>query len=137
MGTILLVESLDIMRDAMARTLVRADFEVLQASSGPSALALLEAYPQDVDLLVTEVVLGSEMSGVDLSFLVKEDRPRIRVLYVSAKRTSGMSDLFLAKPFGLDEFTRRVGKVLNRRARERRSLAQPGTEVQPSERRQG
>ncbi len=85
--TILLVEDNDLVRahtDSMLRGL---GYEVLTAADGPDALALLrsrllgEGTPPD--LLLTDVVLPSGMSGRDLADAAARMLPGMRVLFTS------------------------------------------------------
>jgi CheY-like chemotaxis protein len=79
-NAILLVED-DALRRPIARRLRRAGYEVLDACSGPDALATLEAVPRPVDLLVTDLIMP-RMSGRDLAQRLRERFPALRVLLV-------------------------------------------------------
>src|SRR5207249_2810485 len=79
-NAILLMED-DALRRPIARRLRRAGYEVLDACSGPDALATLEAVPRPVDLLVTDLIMP-RMSGRDLAQRLRERFPALRVLLV-------------------------------------------------------
>jgi DNA-binding NtrC family response regulator len=120
MRTVLVVEPVDIIRHSLVQALVRAGFGALQTNSGPNALAILDSYPDPVHLLVTEVVIDEQMNGVDLAAKVQSLRPDTIVLYLTAKPPILKEELFLAKPFTVEEFIVRVGKLLDRRVADRR-----------------
>jgi CheY-like chemotaxis protein len=116
---ILLVEDEDAVREMAARTLLDAGFRVLQAESGARALAGLEAAPDQVALLLTDVVMPG-MDGRELATRVARLRPDIPVLYTSGYTDSeilrrGLLDpgaAFLAKPFTTEALVRAVRQRL-------------------------
>lgn len=61
-ATILVVDDEDGVRGLIHRILTRAGFEVVMASSGPEAIALMEGYEGHVDLLLVDVIMP-RMSG--------------------------------------------------------------------------
>jgi two-component system, cell cycle sensor histidine kinase and response regulator CckA len=85
------------------------------------ALALAEAHPGPIDLVVTDVIMP-RMSGPDLAARLRARQPGIRVLYVSgytADQLQAQADLgreatLLAKPFASDGLLRKVREVLDR-----------------------
>ncbi|MBM4133602.1 MAG: response regulator [Nitrospira sp.] len=118
--TVLVVED-----DAVVRTLIRKVIEqhgytVLDAVSGPAALALAEQEPGVIDLLVTDVVMP-EMSGPDLVAQLTAVRPSLKVLYLTgyaeaatASRTpDGRDTLLLQKPFTPEELALKVREALD------------------------
>jgi CheY-like chemotaxis protein len=118
--TVLVVED-----DAVVRTLIRKVIEqygyhVLDAFSGPDALALLEQEPSPVHLLVTDVVMP-EMSGPDLVARLTADRPGLKVLYLTGyadtatmnRAAAGQEHLLLQKPFMPEELALKVREALD------------------------
>ncbi len=118
-GTILLVEDEDGVRVFGARALRGKGYTVLEASSGEAALAVLESYGGDVDLLITDVVMP-QMDGATLVTNVRKDRPGLKVIFMSgyaedAFRKSLDSTVainFLPKPFSLAQLAQRVKDTL-------------------------
>ena len=51
----------------------------LVASDGADALRIVESYPDDIDLLVTDVTMA-EMDGFTLAAQVAAERPNIKIL---------------------------------------------------------
>ncbi|TAJ09325.1 MAG: response regulator [Nitrospirae bacterium] len=118
--TVLVVED-----DAVVRTLIRKVIEqhgytVLDAVSGPAALALAEQEPGAIHLLVTDVVMP-EMSGPDLVTQLTAVRPGLKALYLTgyaevatANRTpAGRDTLLLQKPFTPEELALKVREALD------------------------
>jgi signal transduction histidine kinase len=81
--TILLVED-----DASVRSLVREMLEhfkyrVIDEPSGDDALERWPAIRDEVDLLLSDVVMPGQHSGLDLARKLLEDRPDLKVIYSS------------------------------------------------------
>jgi CheY-like chemotaxis protein len=77
-------------------------YNVMSAGSGEEALQLSRGYAGEIDLLLSDFQMP-RMSGVDLATEITIDRPKIKVLLMSAF-PAGMLVLnegwhFLAKPF--------------------------------------
>lgn len=70
----------------MLRHLLLKDgcFQVVTASDAGDALALSSAYEGDIDILVTDIDMGA-MNGIELYRRIKEQRPNVRVLFISGK----------------------------------------------------
>ena len=104
--TILLVDDDGTVRATMRRALLQAGFDVLDAAGGAEALVVSETHPEDIDLLLTDVVMA-DVSGRELARRLRALRPKLRVLYISGysadaiKRDGGLgaSEAFLQKPF--------------------------------------
>ncbi len=102
-GRILLVEDEPGLRDIARRVLVRAGFQVMTAAEPGEALTIAEAMPEQIDLLLTDVVMPG-MRGPELAALLQTSRPGMRVLLVSGYAEEIVeghrADVpFLAKPF--------------------------------------
>jgi signal transduction histidine kinase/ActR/RegA family two-component response regulator len=69
-------------RQLLARILSTRGYMVLEAQDGAAALALLDALPEPVDLLITDVVMPV-MNGVKLVEEAHARWPRMRLLFVS------------------------------------------------------
>jgi signal transduction histidine kinase/CheY-like chemotaxis protein len=82
-ATILLVEDDDSVREMIAWILRRTGHRVLPAASPAEAMALFGMYRQEIDVLVTDVVMP-QMSGTVLAGQLLVERPTLAVLYVTA-----------------------------------------------------
>lgn len=106
--TILLVEDETPVRVLARRVLERAGYRVIDADSGPAALAAWREHSTAIDMLLTDMVMPQGITGRELAERLVAERPDLPVLY-----TSGYSDeivgidsplrrkaVFLPKPYG-------------------------------------
>ncbi|MEK6631295.1 MAG: response regulator, partial [Acidobacteriota bacterium] len=93
---------------------------VLTASNGGEALLWWERHDGPVHMMLTDVVMPG-IGGRELAARMAEARPDIKVLYMSgytddAMLRHGVVDStvhFIAKPYSIQELTRKVREVLN------------------------
>ena len=109
--TVLLVEDNLTIRKLVCQILRWKNFEVLDAGSGDEALALLEASPHAVDLILTDVDLPG-MSGTDLVGRLQPMQPQARVLYMSGENQPIPDAHYLEKPFTPDRLLASVQEAL-------------------------
>jgi CheY-like chemotaxis protein len=101
---VLLVEDETMVRDMVRTFLERAGYQVVALASAEEAMA--GEYLEATDLLLTDVMLRGK-TGVELAATLREQRPNLKVVYMSgsvadqATRESVVSPdaRFLAKPF--------------------------------------
>jgi CheY-like chemotaxis protein len=118
-GTILLVEDQESVRHLIAHILLSAGYRVIEAESGPRALALTDLQISSIDLLITDVVMPG-MSGRELATRLAVCRDDLRVLFISGYAPSpvmqqGIVDssmVFLEKPFSPAQITAKVSELL-------------------------
>jgi CheY-like chemotaxis protein len=118
-GTILLVEDEEAVRRLARRVLEGVGYQVLEAASGWEALALADGWRDKLDLVVTDVIMPG-MSGQELSARLREQRPGLRILYVSGYTDDAIlqhgtllpNTAFLQKPFSPGSLAQRVREVL-------------------------
>lgn len=79
-GTILLVEDETNVREFAAAVLQQDGYTLLQAKSAESALEVWHWHNARIGLLLSDVVLPGELSGVDLGRALQEERPQLKVL---------------------------------------------------------
>jgi CheY-like chemotaxis protein len=117
--TVLVVEDQDAVRQFVSATLEEYGYRVLEASSGPDAIALAEKYADTIHLLLTDVVLP-RMNGRVLAERLRELRPGLKVLYVSGytREAIGQQELlqsdlkYLQKPFTPEKLAAKVRETL-------------------------
>src|SRR5690349_9775770 len=80
---ILVVDDEESIRDLTRRILTRGGYEVIAASGGEEALSLITDESEQVDLLLTDVIMP-RMSGKELAERFSSLRAGARVLYMSA-----------------------------------------------------
>jgi diguanylate cyclase (GGDEF)-like protein/PAS domain S-box-containing protein len=116
--TILLVEDEPALRGPMRRGLEREGYTVLEAPDGNEALRICETHPEDIHVMVTDVVMPG-MDGLELGRRVALHRPGTRVLYASGyadamSRESVREGDFLQKPYTPSELGQRIRQMLAR-----------------------
>ncbi|MBP8975233.1 MAG: PAS domain S-box protein [Bacteroidetes bacterium] len=110
---ILLVEDEKEFRTITKQILESAGYTVLSANDGKVALQILEVNADRINLLLTDIGLP-ELSGKELSEIVKKKYPEIKLLF-----TSGFIDQenkiepFVGKPFTPLQLLRKVRSVLD------------------------
>lgn len=103
--TVLVVDDHDATRQTIARMLEAGGFTVRQASSGTEALQRLATERDEIDLVLSDVTMPG-MSGIDLSYQIRERYPSVPVAIVSGdvseleRSIIGRADVpFIKKPF--------------------------------------
>ena len=120
--TVLLVEDEEPVREVTALMLGSLGYRVLEASNGEEALRVAQAGLEQVDLLMTDVVMPG-MGGRDLADALQACMPGLKVLF-----QSGYTDdtvirqgilhtemAFLQKPFTLAALSQKLREILDRR----------------------
>jgi two-component system cell cycle sensor histidine kinase/response regulator CckA len=118
-GQILLVEDEDPVRIFAARALRNKGYKVQEARTGEGALDILEDHINEIDLLVTDMVMPG-MDGATLARLVRQERPGLPVILISGyseeaargELTESVDFHFLPKPFSLTQLAAKVKEVL-------------------------
>ncbi|HEX9100317.1 MAG TPA: response regulator [Candidatus Dormibacteraeota bacterium] len=115
--TVLVVEDSDDLREIVERILSGNGYHVMVAPNGPAAIDLAHDHDGHIDLLLTDVIMP-QMQGNDLAARLVDDRPDLRVLYMSgfaqpAFGTTGKKDVVLLdKPFTEPALLSRVRQAL-------------------------
>jgi two-component system cell cycle sensor histidine kinase/response regulator CckA len=117
--TILVVEDEDQVRALTSRILSDNGYRVIESSNGQAALEQFAGREEHIDLLVTDVVMPA-MSGPELAERLLEERPEMKVLYMSGyasdvvlrpgPRDPGVA--VLEKPFSADGLLSRARESL-------------------------
>jgi two-component system, cell cycle sensor histidine kinase and response regulator CckA len=119
--TILVVEDDTAVGSVIRRSLERFGYRVLLVDSGAEAIRIATEHPEQIDLLLTDIVMPG-MNGVQVADAVVKLREGIRVLFMSGYadqeliRTGLLShqSRFLQKPFDPGELNRKVQETLAR-----------------------
>jgi len=118
---ILVVEDEPSLRQLVKKILKLHGYNVLTAANGREALEIWNRSGRQIDLLLTDLVMPEEPTGMELAKRLKAERPELKIIY-----TSGYSiDLkayspilregrnFLAKPFNPPTLTAAVRRCLD------------------------
>jgi CheY-like chemotaxis protein len=119
--TILLVEDEPAVRQLTRLTLERRGYRVLEAAQSTEALALWSRHATEIALLLTDVVMPGELSGVQLARRLQAERPGLKVLFMSgysaewAGREAELqpTEKFLPKPCPPDQLLQAVRACLD------------------------
>ena len=119
-ATVLVVEDAEGLRELTRRLLERMGYTVLIAGDADEAVRLFDLN-NSVDVLVTDVVMPG-LSGPELTRVLMERRPALKVIYVSGYTEDSIvrhgvlnpGIAFLHKPFTSDTLGRKISEVLDR-----------------------
>jgi PAS domain S-box-containing protein len=120
-GGILLVDDEEMIVEVASEMLRSLGYRVISAGKGTEALERLSESPDDVDLVILDLVMP-EMSGRELFDRIRRVKPGIKVLLASGYSLDGQASGllergcsgFIQKPFKLGELSRKINEILNR-----------------------
>lgn len=105
-ATLLVIEDESSLRQAASKLLTAHRYQVLEAANGHEALLMWKHHHQEIDLVLSDVVIPGPWSGVQLVTQMREEKPGLKVILTSgytaelpevdASATSGV--LYLPKP---------------------------------------
>jgi len=120
--TILLVEDDPGILHLTRFVLARAGYRVLDAETGEEALKVWTAHRDEVQLLLTDLVLPGKLSGRDIVLTVLAQKPGLPVLYTSGYAAAWDDHAFfneahfIPKPFHPDALLAKVAAALSANA---------------------
>ncbi|HZH34453.1 MAG TPA: response regulator [Pyrinomonadaceae bacterium] len=117
---ILLVDDEEAVRDSTSEILELCGYQVIQAKNGYEAISVYENEGDNIDLVITDVVMP-RMGGESLVNYLSFTHPQKRVLYMSGYTGNimGNQDVpassanFIQKPFTLEDLAQKVREVLD------------------------
>ena len=120
--TILVVEDHPLLLKLVKKILEDAHFTVLSASSAKKAMRLEAGFSGTIDLLLSDVMMPG-MTGPDLAQKLKDERPNMRIILMSAYPDGALLVLnygwhFIQKPFMPLALVGRIKDVLGSKTRE-------------------
>lgn len=118
-GTVLLVEDEDAVRLFGSRALRNKGYDVLEATDGETALDIIAATDQHIDIIISDVVMPG-MDGHTLVNLARQELPGVKTILMSGYSEDVFrngpdmdpSIAFLGKPFTLKSLAAKVKEVL-------------------------
>jgi DNA-binding response OmpR family regulator len=119
--TILLVDDDELIREFIGRSLAQAHFKVVTAKSGKEALWLYGLQGDEIDLVVTDILMPG-LFGDQLAVRLWEQVPTLPILFISGHPpedlapgvTLELGQNFLRKPFKLAELLDMIRRMLVR-----------------------
>lgn len=103
-GTVLVVEDNALVRELAEEILKRYRYGVLSAASPTEALELATTHTEELDILLTDVVMP-DMTGRELYHKLREQRPELGIVYMS-----GYTENVIARHGVIDEGVRLITK---------------------------
>ncbi len=118
--TVLVVEDDPRVRRVSVRRLNELGYKVLEADSGPAALAVLDR-GEPIDLLFTDVVMAGGMTGIDLAREAGRRRPGLKTLFTSGYSEPSVIErglpiaesAWLGKPHSVAELQVKIRQLLD------------------------
>lgn len=118
--TVLLIEDEPAVREIAKRVLKRQGYAVLEAASGPEALAISTTFAATIHLVISDAVMPG-MGGAEAVRRLQEQRPGLKALIMSGYTDDEMvrrgiissAIPFVQKPFALADFARAVRDALD------------------------
>ena len=122
--TILVVEDNDELREFMKTLLTESGYTVLTATDGEEGLAVFDAHPQEISLVISDVVMPN-LNGREFRNALEQKYPGRKFLFISGYTDSAVQRGFvlddkidfLQKPFSAFEFSDMVRNILDRSSR--------------------
>ncbi len=119
--TILLVEDEMALRELARVVLEDCEYRILEAGSGVQALKVWEQHKNEIDMLLTDMVMPEGMTGRDLAEKLQAEKPGLRVLYSSGYSPDVVggyfklpeNSFFLPKPYLPPKLTSAVRECLD------------------------
>jgi len=94
--TILLVEDEKPVRELVARILEKYGYKIFQAGNGAEAVEMWNQKKQEIDLLLTDLIMPGAMNGRELAETLWREQPDLKVIF-----SSGYSADIVGKDFKL------------------------------------
>jgi CheY-like chemotaxis protein len=121
--TILVVEDEEMLREFVSDALMTLGYRVLSAANGKDALGVWAKHKEEIDLLLTDVVMPESISGRQLAHNLITDKPDLKVIFTSGYSSelfgsefeSEKNHLFLPKPYLPDRLAQTVASHLQSR----------------------
>jgi nitrogen fixation negative regulator NifL len=119
--TILLVEDEHAVRLLARQILEYFGYRVFEADSGPSALPLWQQHRNQIDLLLTDMVMPGGLGGRQLAERLRQDKGSLKVVFSSgysqealeANLTASQNARFLQKPYSPQTLARTIRACLD------------------------
>jgi two-component system, chemotaxis family, CheB/CheR fusion protein len=125
--TVLLVEDEPMVRRLSQEILEEAGYRVAPAANGLEALQILKSFKDPIHLLLTDVILP-QMSGRELADRIAQQRPEVRVLFMTGHTEDAIVHhgvlepgiALLQKPFTPPALVQKVRSVLDAKKSEKK-----------------
>jgi DNA-binding response OmpR family regulator len=117
---VLIIDDTEEVLSALCKYFRQKDYIVLSASNGLDGLKLIEAEKDDLDIVITDLVLPN-ISGVAVISIVKKKYPQLPVIAITgwgehpeALAKEAKADLVMEKPFKLPELEQAARNLIKK-----------------------
>ena len=108
------------LREFVSGALAALGYRVLSAANGRDALSVWAEHRDEIDLLLTDVVMPESISGRQLAHTLIQDKPNLKVIFTSGYSSELFGSeferekehVFLAKPYLPDRLAQTVATHL-------------------------
>jgi CheY-like chemotaxis protein len=119
--TILVVEDEEMLREMACEILEAGGYRILKSASGREALDTWHKHRDEIDLVLTDMVMPEGMSGTELAEQLVAENPQIKIVFMSGYTANEISPellqrlnaAFIAKPYGHVELSRIIRQALD------------------------
>lgn len=118
--TILVMDDNELVRSSTIEMLKKLGYRVLEAQNHDIAIFFAQFYPKSINLVLCDVVMPG-ISGVKIYSKIKQNRPDIKVLYMSGYNKEVISKYgineemdLIQKPFTIETLSKKIREVLDR-----------------------
>ena len=116
-----MVEDEEMLRDFVSDSLGALGYRVLPAANGRAALELWAEHREDIDLLLTDIVMPESISGRELAHRFLTEKPNLKVIFTSGYSAELIGTdferekqhAFLAKPYLPDRLAQTIAAHLH------------------------
>ena len=120
-GAILVVEDEEPLRLLVVEVLRRRGYEVITAKSGAEALRMWPRHREDVQVLLTDIVMPDGVNGWELAKRLQSDKPALSVIYTSGYSPDIVDQdgrflegrVFLQKPYDPETLVEKIRACLS------------------------
>ena len=117
---VLIIDDTEEVLSALCKYFKQKDYTVLSASNGLDGLKLIETEKEDLDIIITDLVLPN-ISGVAVISIVKKKYPQLPVIAITgwgehpeSLAKEAKADLVMEKPFKLPELEQAVRNLIKK-----------------------
>lgn len=121
MHKVLIIEDTEEVLSALCKYFKQKKYDVISASNGLDGLKMLETEKDNLDIVITDLVLPN-ISGVAVISIVKKKIPEIPVIAITgwgehpeALAKEANADLVMEKPFKLPELEKAARSLIKSR----------------------
>ena len=119
--TILIVEDEEFLREMARDILLACGYKILEAASGKEAFDVWNLHMDEINLLLTDMVMPEGVSGIDLAERLLTDRSDLKIIFssgyssneISAELMSRSQARFLQKPYSHTDLAKIVRDSLD------------------------